>query len=301
MLPALLGYFPHPRGGSTGWAGARPGVAGLSQLPWPQHAGERPRPGRAGSWGCEAEGCLCPGLSPGVTPGPYLELPGPAAPQSLCLLSRKLAAGARAQPRGDGTTVPGPAQSLYSSGMCWRYLLWSRRSMPQDPRHRDATPQQGRWYLSLRAGPPAASGSASDRLYLDRLSRCRLTGGPWPEAGARSSPAPAVPISLPHSRSRCLAPSSPSREAAGTSAGTLLLAGITHLPQASPREGPSRAPAPAEGIGSLHAAVPGDRIPWDPRKRTGRDGRRTLSIRPGTENYPGREEDAQLATPRARG
>lgn len=46
MLPALLGYFPLPQGGSsTGWAGARPGATGLSQLPWPQRAGERPHPG----------------------------------------------------------------------------------------------------------------------------------------------------------------------------------------------------------------------------------------------------------------
>lgn len=143
--------------------------------------------------------------------------------------------------------------------------------------------------MSLRAGPPAASGSASGRLYLDRLSHCRLTGEPWPEAGAQSSPAPAVPIPLPHSRSRCLAPSSLSRAVAGTSADTLLLAGITHLPQASPREGPSRAPAPGEGIGSLHAAVLGDSSPWDPRKGTGRvaAGQRDAGHTPWHRELPG--------------
>lgn len=131
MLPALLGYFPHPRGGNTGWAGTRPGAAGLSQLPWPQHAGERPHSGLGWVLGLRSRRLpwVVSRCDPRSLPGAARSR-GPTAP-----LPAVREAGSGGQPglnRGEGTTAPGPPQSLHSLWMCWSYPPWSGRSVPQD-------------------------------------------------------------------------------------------------------------------------------------------------------------------------
>lgn len=215
----------------------------------------------------------CPGLSPGVIPGPCTELPGPAAPQFLCPLSGELAAGARAQLRGEGTEAPSPAQSLHSLGLCWRCPRRSGRSVPQDPGTLVPVPASGtpgRRQRCLRRAifSPRHTGSAAAARPAD----------PGQKLGHRAAPLPQSP-----SRHRCQLPGPVTLHRArragqplAASAGTPRPAGITPARQHHPPptgiapQGPSSAPAPGEGIGSLHAVVPGASTPWDPRKGTGR-------------------------------
>lgn len=109
---APLGSFLRPQSSRAGGAGAWQEAVGLSQLPWPQHTGERHPPPhqrpqqpwtRVSPRGAVK---LKPGLSPGENPSPCLELP------------ERLAGRAGAQPQRGGTATPGPDWSLQGSGVC---------------------------------------------------------------------------------------------------------------------------------------------------------------------------------------
>lgn len=182
----------------------------------------------------------------------------------------------------------------------------------------------GRWCLSLRAGPPAAGSGASDGLYLaagrpaqppplDRRTLARSWGTEQPLS---RSPHPAItnavtlPVPLPCTElaepgrdEQSRAEMSRAGQQLAASAGTPRPAGITHVLQASPREGPSRAPAPGEGIGSLHAAVPGASIPWDPMKGTGRvaAGQRDAGHTPWHRELPGEGRGRAAQCPLSQG
>lgn len=115
-------------------------------------------------------------------------------------------------------------------------------------------PPAGRWCLSLRAGPPTASSGVSDGLYLaagrpaqppplDRrtLARSWSTEQPLSRSPHRAATfpvrLPCTELTKPGSRSQ----PAPAPRAPPASPWP---AGITHLPQASRREGLSRATTP---------------------------------------------------------